>query len=131
MLKLINIGWFIRTGRSSGAPLSSTSSYYKQFASPKQQPLVLKKNDNTKLIITSMNFCEYSKSKLLTTKVVSHTSGLSSRKVNSWFVDNKLMYKKGDEWFATKKGSELGAKQKEGSYGKFIVWPEEILGEIK
>lgn len=70
---------------------------------------------------------DYSKSKLLTTKEISQETGISSRKVNSWFVDNKLMYKKEDDWFATKRGVELGAKQKEGAYGKFIIWPEEII----
>lgn len=72
-----------------------------------------------------------SNSKLLTTKELSQKTGLSSRKVNSWFVDNKLMYKKDDDWYATKRGSELGAKQMEGTYGKFIIWPEEILNEIE
>ena len=72
-----------------------------------------------------------SNSKLLSTKELSQATGISSRKVNSWLVDNKLMYKKEDDWFATKKGIEIGAKQKEGSYGKFIVWPEDLLSEIK
>jgi phosphatidylserine/phosphatidylglycerophosphate/cardiolipin synthase-like enzyme len=70
-------------------------------------------------------------SKLLTTKEISLVLGISSRKVNSWFVDNKLMYKRDEDWFATSKGIELGAKQKEGGYGKFIVWPEDIISEIK
>lgn len=74
---------------------------------------------------------DFSNSKLLTTKELSALSGLSSRKVNSLFTDQKLMYKKNDDWFATKKGENLGAKQREGQYGKFIVWPEEILEEIK
>lgn len=71
-----------------------------------------------------------SSSKLVTTKDISEMTGISSRKINEWFVDNKLMYKKEEDWFATKKGNELGAKQKEGAYGKFIVWPEEIVSKI-
>lgn len=67
------------------------------------------------------------KSKFLTTKELSQLTGLSSRKVNSWFVDNNLMYKTEDDWVATKRGNEIGAKQKEGAYGKYIVWPEEII----
>ncbi|MEX0981059.1 MAG: phospholipase D family protein [Bacteroidales bacterium] len=74
---------------------------------------------------------EPSNSKLLTTKELSQKTGISSRKVNAWFVDNKLMYKKEEDWFATKKGNELGAKQKEGAYGMFIVWPEEIASQIE
>ena len=38
-----------------------------------------------------------SNSKLLTTKELSQLTGITSRKVNSWFTDNKLMYKKGDD----------------------------------
>lgn len=74
---------------------------------------------------------DYSKSKLFTTKEISQVTGISSRKINSWLVDNKFMYKKDEDWFATKKGNEFGAQQKEGAYGKFIVWPEEIISEIE
>lgn len=72
-----------------------------------------------------------SSSKLLTTKEISQTTGINSRKINAWFVDNKLMYKKEEDWFATKKGKELGCEEKEGQYGKFVVWPEELISEIK
>ena len=50
---------------------------------------------------------DLSNSKLLTTKELSQLTGLSSRKVNSWFTDNKLMYKKEEDWITTKKGKEL------------------------
>lgn len=70
-------------------------------------------------------------SKLLTTKEISQLTGFSSRKVNAWFVDNKMMFKKEEDWIATKKGKELGCSEKEGQYGKFVVWPEEILDELK
>jgi len=74
---------------------------------------------------------DYSKSKLLTTKELAQNTGISSRKINSWLVDNKLMYKKEDDWISTKKGNEAGAVSKEGQYGKFVVWPEEIALEIE
>jgi phosphatidylserine/phosphatidylglycerophosphate/cardiolipin synthase-like enzyme len=67
-----------------------------------------------------------SNSKLLTTKELSQLTGLSSRKVNSWLSDNKLMYKKEDEWTTTKRGKEVGGIQKSGQYGQFVIWPEEI-----
>jgi len=73
---------------------------------------------------------DFSNSKYLTTKELSKSTGISSRKVNSWLVDNELMYKKDDDWFPTKKGIEFGGKQKEGSYGKFIIWPEDIVASI-
>lgn len=74
---------------------------------------------------------DLSNSKLLTTKELSQLTGLSSRKVNSWFTDNKLMYKKDDDWLATKKGKEYGCVEKEGQYGKFVIWPENLLESIK
>lgn len=74
---------------------------------------------------------KYSSSKLLTTKEISQQIGLSSRKVNSWFVDRKFMFKKEDDWIATKKGKEIGGIEKSGQYGQFIIWPEDIVQEIK
>ena len=71
-----------------------------------------------------------SKSKLLTTKELSQLTGLSSRKVNSWFSDKKLMYKKDDDWITTKRGKEVGGIEKTGQYGKFVVWPEDIAKHI-
>ncbi|MEX1002512.1 MAG: phospholipase D family protein [Crocinitomicaceae bacterium] len=73
---------------------------------------------------------DLSNSKLLTTKELSGLTGLSSRKVNSWFTDNKLMYKKEEDWITTKKGKELGGIEKVGQYGKFVIWPEDIAKHI-
>tara|TARA_B110001452_G_C15110943_1_gene387241 strand:+ start:80 stop:811 length:732 start_codon:yes stop_codon:yes gene_type:complete len=69
-------------------------------------------------------------SKLLTTKELSQLTGLSSRKVNSWFTNNKLMYKKDEDWITTKKGKEIGGIEKSGQYGKFVVWPEEVASHL-
>tara|TARA_Y100000385_G_scaffold289715_1_gene360065 strand:+ start:271 stop:999 length:729 start_codon:yes stop_codon:yes gene_type:complete len=87
-----------------------------------------KKADKTisEIVKTNTN----SNSKLLTTKELSQLTGLSSRKVNSWFTDNKLMYKKDDDWITTKKGKEIGGIEKSGQYGKFVVWPEDIATHI-
>ena len=71
-----------------------------------------------------------SKSKLLRTKELSQKTGISSRKINSWFVVNKLMYKKDDEWYTTKKGKEQGGIEKDGFYGQEVLWQEEIANEI-
>lgn len=57
---------------------------------------------------------DLSKTKLLTTKELSQLTGLSSRKVNSWFTNNKLMFKKDDDWVTTKKGKEVGGVEKSG-----------------
>lgn len=81
--------------------------------------------------INQINKNIYSKTKLITTKELSAITGLSSRKINSWFVDNNLMFKSGDDWIATDKGKVIGGISKEGQYGKFILWPEDIADEIK
>jgi phosphatidylserine/phosphatidylglycerophosphate/cardiolipin synthase-like enzyme len=73
---------------------------------------------------------DFSNPKHLTTKELSQLIGLSSRKINSWFTDNKLMYKKEDDWVTTKKGKELGGIEKIGQYGKFVIWPEDIANHI-
>ena len=71
------------------------------------------------------------KSKLLTTKELSELTGLSSRKINNWFSEKKLMYKKDDDWITTSGGKEIGGIEKVGQYGKFVIWPEEIAKHIK
>lgn len=71
-----------------------------------------------------------SNSKLLTTKELSALTGLSSRKVNKWFSDKKLMYKKDDDWITTKQGKDAGGIEKAGQYGKFVIWPENISKHI-
>jgi hypothetical protein len=62
--------------------------------------------------------------------LLSQVTGLSSRKVNSWFTDKKLMYKKDDDWVTTKRGKEAGGIEKSGQYGQFIIWPEDITKHI-
>ncbi|WP_161888561.1 phospholipase D family protein [Pontibacter russatus] len=74
---------------------------------------------------------DYSKSKYCTTKELSQITGISSQKINKWLVDNKLMYKKEEDWFTTKRGAEIGGISKDGQYGKFIIWPDTIAVEIK
>ena len=66
----------------------------------------------------------------MTTKELAQLTGLSSRKVNSWFNDKKLMYKKDDDWITTKQGKEVGGIERNGQYGKFVVWPEDIAKHI-
>jgi hypothetical protein len=65
------------------------------------------------------------------TKDLAFITGLSSRDINATLVSFRLMEKKGSDWYITKKGENLGGQQREGQYGKFVVWPVEILDEIK
>ena len=79
---------------------------------------------------TQQKVVNSSSSKLLTTKELAQLTGLSSRKVNTWLTDNKLMCKKEDNWVTTKRGKEIGGIEKSGQYGQFIIWPEEIGKQI-
>jgi len=87
-------------------------------------------DESEKTVTKIQDNLNISKSKLVTTKELSKLTGLSSRKVNSWFTDNKLMYKKENDWIPTKRGKVVGGIQRSGQYGKFVVWPEEIVKEI-
>ena len=68
--------------------------------------------------------------KRFTTKEISKMAGISSRKVNSFLAENKLMYKKDEDWNITKKGKEFGGVEKTGQYGKFVIWTQEIVDLI-
>lgn len=92
--------------------------------------LLLKETDNVEQINNLKN-ADFSSSTYCTTKELSIISGVSSRDINSALVSLNLMYKKGQDWVATKKGETHGAIPKEGQYGKFIVWPEQILDELE
>jgi len=94
----------------------------------------VEKRNSEPLIKNSPKFEQKKKllnSNLKTTKELSGITGISSRRINTWLVENKLMYKKEDDWILTKGGEEIGGVSKSGQYGKFIVWPEEIANEIK
>jgi hypothetical protein len=41
------------------------------------------------------------------------------------------MMKSGEDWSTTGKGEFLGGVQKEGQYGKFIIWPQEVITELE
>jgi phosphatidylserine/phosphatidylglycerophosphate/cardiolipin synthase-like enzyme len=94
-----------------------------------EKPISELKPESKPIIIE--NAKDYSKINYKTTKELSELTGLSSRKINEWLSENKLMYKKEEDWIVTKKGIELGGISKEGQYGKFIVWPEKLANEIK
>lgn len=82
-------------------------------------------------MVTAKTYINYSNSDLKTTKALSEISGVTSRDINSTLVSFGLMEKKGNDWCATQKGEKLGAVQRDGEYGKFLVWPGTILSEIK
>ncbi len=72
-----------------------------------------------------------SNSELLKTGELATLTGLSSKKVNDWFKEKKLMYKKDNDWITTKRGKEIGGIEKTNQYGKFVVWPKELAKQIE
>ena len=104
--------------------IDETSERFEFTSIPEEKKLEEKDLKTQPKIVSSSN------SKLLTTKDLSQLTGLSSRKVNSWLADNKLMYKKEDDWITTKRGKEVGGIEKNGQYGQFVIWPEEIGKQI-
>ena len=86
--------------------------------------------DNNEVIIKSVQ-SDSASAIHCTTKELSSISGISSRDLNASLVSLKLMEKKDNDWYATKKGEKYGAIQKDGQYGKFIVWPEQILDKLE
>lgn len=85
---------------------------------------------NKKAAQQNRSIMDYSNSAYCTTKELSEQVALSSREINQILVENNLMEKKENDWFATKKGDRFGGVQKEGKFGKFIVWPEEIIVQL-
>lgn len=100
-------------------------------------------NDD-KIIITSLNLYEFSINNNKEMGVLVDLNDESDKELfddaykeidfidetSERFVDRKLMYKKEDDWFATKKGKEMGCAVKDGQYGQFVVWPEGLIKDI-
>ena len=92
--------------------------------------IILEENNLENYVPTSKEI-NYSDSTYKTTKELAIITGLSSREINLTLTSLNLMKKKGNDWYATNKGQNYGAQQREGQYGKFIVWPEEIIEKIE
>ncbi len=73
----------------------------------------------------------YSKSNHKRTNDLSKETGINSRKINSILVEKGLMNKKGNDWFVTTEGKKFGGIEKEGPFGHFVIWPDEIKKLIK
>lgn len=91
--------------------------------------LILEETD--KVEIPEFSSSNFSKSIYKATNELSKITGISSRKLNSTLESLELMEKRGNDWLITRKGEKLGGLEKEGQYGKFVIWPEEIVEIIK
>ncbi len=65
-----------------------------------------------------------------TTRELAGFLNTSSRKVNAALVSAGLMIKNEDGWLPTDRGYKRGAVERAGSYGTYVVWPEEIISEL-
>lgn len=92
--------------------------------------IILEETSKNTVLQTTNIAKDYSKSKYLSTNEMSKLTGLSSQNINSFLNNIDLMYKKDNDWIPTAKGMKYGAIQKEGQFGKFIIWPEEIINEF-
>jgi hypothetical protein len=91
---------------------------------------ILLEQSNTNNNVIPETIMDYSNSLYKSTKELSEITSISSREINAILVENNLMEKEGNDWFATSKGNRFGALQKEGKFGKFILWPEEIIVQL-
>lgn len=63
--------------------------------------------------------------KKISTTALSKNLDISSRELFSEMTNQKLIYRKDDQWHLTKKGKEYGGEMIfSKNYGEFIVWPE-------
>ena len=92
--------------------------------------IILEESDAIDPNLNTTLIKDYSRSIYKATKELSEFSGLSSREINSILVSNGLMEKIDVNWVLTSKGKKFGRELKTGSYGDFIIWPEEILNEL-
>ncbi len=70
---------------------------------------------------------DFSDSIYNTTKDLSEKTGITSRDINQILVNEGLMKKVDGNWDVTKEGKKYGGVEKDGQYGKFVVWSQEII----
>lgn len=92
--------------------------------------IILEEVENSPGKQTQNIITDYSKSKYYSTSEISKATGINSQAINSLLVNAGLMEKIDNDWHSTTKGKNHGAIQKEGQFGKFLIWPEEIMTEI-
>jgi len=74
---------------------------------------------------------DYSKSKYKSTSALSKIIGISSKELFEIFEEKGWIEKNGKHWLLTAKGEHNGGQMKNGQYGEYPAWPEEIADEIK
>ena len=73
---------------------------------------------------------DYSKSRYKSTSALSEIMGIQSKKLFEIFMKKNWIVKDGKSWILTKKGEQNGGQMKNGQYGEYVAWPEEVVEEI-
>ena len=73
---------------------------------------------------------DFSKSKFKSTSALSKIMGIQSKELFEIFEGKGWIKKDGKSWILTPKGEQQGAQTKNGQYGEYVAWPEEIVEEI-
>jgi len=68
--------------------------------------------------------------KYFSTSALSKTMGIPSKELFEIFGRKGWIKKNGKSWLLTPKGELQGGQVKEGQYGEYVAWPEEILEKI-
>jgi len=69
--------------------------------------------------------------KYKSTSALSKELGISSKDMFEFFEENQLIMRKGEKWILTERGKGLGGIMKNGQYGEYVAWPEELVEELE
>jgi len=73
---------------------------------------------------------DFSKSKYKSTSALSKEIGLQSKELFEIFEEKGWIKRDGKSWLLTYKGKENGGQMKNGQYGEYVAWPEDIANKI-
>lgn len=73
---------------------------------------------------------DYSKSKYKSISALAKQAVMNGNALRDLFEEKEWIIKEGKSWVITDKGSKNGGQMKKGQYGKYTVWPEEIIKEF-
>ena len=74
---------------------------------------------------------DFSSSKYKSTIALSKKLYVSGKDLFEFFEDQGWIERNGKSWALTKEGEEAGGTMKNGQYGEYVAWPEEIIEEIE
>jgi hypothetical protein len=73
---------------------------------------------------------DFSKSNFKSTSALSKIIGVQSKELFELLEGKGWIKKDGKSWDLTQKGEQNGGQMKNGQYGKYVAWPEEIIKDL-